>query len=1113
MKQQAHIESFLKRVRSLRSRTLALHGTNLLLTYIAGSYLLACLLAWSYPPAVEWVWPATGTFLGGLVYIVFKYFIRSLFTPFSQDDAALLTESSYPDLNNALINSSQLGRRLEGSQLSNPVTLEFIRELHRRTAPVVKNIDPSSVIDRQSMTTGRNCLLATLSSLILIALFSPEFLIQGYEHWTTPKSPTQVSQLQSTDPHLLVPEAADVNYSIESLELAFHFPSYTGMKKESIKPSDGKIHVLPGTEVKISATTNAPVTGADLVFNEKDNFAMSTESAVVLKGSLLIKEKGFYQFRVKAPQGNKHLLAKKYPVTLGKDRPPNIVLFLANPKPVYFDTDKVNLFYEGKDDFGIKSVELIFFINGKIKRLPVKKFKHNEKDAKGSYTWTLAQMDVSPGDEVQYYLEIKDNDNVFGPNTGQSEAYTFTIFDSTKEMGNLIAMQEELTEKMIALLATGLVRGASLKNQPGNLMGWKQLFTTSADELIEIVTLAQRIHDRGKTIDQFPQSYLNLLKNITTGLSHIRRNQIDALNDLQETLHKPTRANFEEHSPYTSINDRMVGHLENDILFLVKMTNKQKLDRMMGLEEELNELTQTLREEFEKLKDQKSPSAPNELKSKIDKIRETLQKIMDQLSKQTQSMPDEFLNPNAFKRLNMDKFSASLEKMQDLVNRGKLEEALEELKKMAEDLQLLANKLNRADSESDNFIDPEIMEVLDESIRKLDQLKDRQQKLVEETTKMNRKLRQQQSKQFEDELNKLFEELLRNVNAIRELFKNDDKFLEEHEVMKQLHKLMDEEARLKRKVSELSQATIDSNQSEEEELDQHFAKLNKARREQSKIKQEKDSLRVNEFQRFKEALPQLLEKYDSLNELAKLQDLSEFANLFKKTYPDVLRWQNNMRMTPNLRENLSGKVDEDLKQATLLNNEIAKKLGSMIRSIRKNYDSSITEKQKQELDQLAKQESQMREETEQMSQLFEQLNKENPMIPPELQRGIGQTGRHMKRAEKNLRQQNIQEGIEAENLALKGLNDTRDMLNQMKNSNEKTGKTQQQSPSKLGTGSNPDSRRGGSVRMQKERVLLPSEDQYQAPQEFREEILNAMKKQTPKDYQRMVMEYYRDLVK
>ena len=30
--------------------------------------------------------------------------------------------------------------------------------------------------------------------------------------------------------------------------------------------------------------------------------------------------------------------------------------------------------------------------------------------------------------------------------------------------------------------------------------------------------------------------------------------------------------------------------------------------------------------------------------------------------------------------------------------------------------------------------------------------------------------------------------------------------------------------------------------------------------------------------------------------------------------------------------------------------------------------------------------------------------------------------------------------------------------------------------------------------------------------EFREEILNAMKKQTVEDYERMVMEYYKDLV-
>ena len=135
------------------------------------------------------------------------------------------------------------------------------------------------------------------------------------------------------------------------------------------------------------------------------------------------------------------------------------------------------------------------------------------------------------------------------------------------------------------------------------------------------------------------------------------------------------------------------------------------------------------------------------------------------------------------------------------------------------------------------------------------------------------------------------------------------------------------------------------------------------------------------------------------------------------------------------------------------------------------------------------------------------------MVSPELSRRMGQTGRHMKRAETSLQEQDIRESIESENQALKGLNDTRDMLNQMENPNGKARKAQRQTPRKLGTGSSRDSRRGGPQRMQKERILLPAEDQYQAPKEFREEILNAMKKQTPKDYQRMVVEYYKNLVK
>lgn len=66
----------------------------------------------------------------------------------------------------------------------------------------------------------------------------------------------------------------------------------------------------------------------------------------------------------------------------------------------------------------------------------------------------------------------------------------------------------------------------------------------------------------------------------------------------------------------------------------------------------------------------------------------------------------------------------------------------------------------------------------------------------------------------------------------------------------------------------------------------------------------------------------------------------------------------------------------------------------------------------------------------------------------------------------------------------------------------------------LGTGKARDSSTGGgSIRMQRERVTLPTEDQYKVPQQFREEILEAMKHQAPRQYEKMVSQYYKELVK
>ena len=102
-------------------------------------------------------------------------------------------------------------------------------------------------------------------------------------------------------------------------------------------------------------------------------------------------------------------------------------------------------------------------------------------------------------------------------------------------------------------------------------------------------------------------------------MTAIRKDQIDTINKIQGTILKPTPASFNMGS-VEILNARMVGHLEQDILYLIKITNNQKMDQVMDLENQLSQLTQALQEEFENIRDKKSPLTPNQLKSKLNEI-------------------------------------------------------------------------------------------------------------------------------------------------------------------------------------------------------------------------------------------------------------------------------------------------------------------------------------------------------------------------------------------------------------------------------------------------------------------------------------------------------------
>ena len=1100
------IENFLDRVCRKQTVVLTANGLYLALAVVVFGYLAGNLSLYYAADSKKYLIPFCLALLFPLGYIVFRC-LAKVVSGFSKEQAALLVEKHHPELKNSLINSWQLKKYLADPDAGKFVSVAFIRELLKETGKRIEGISVDPLIDKKALIRNRNVFLSVLLLTGFTFLLLPDFFARGYNHFVNSPIPVRLSSavVEKTN---LSPTAAQ-NYAIEKIRLKFNYPAYTRLPSETIDRPE--VHALPGTEVQVQATANLPLQGAELIIHGKNRYSMAVENGRQLTGTFLVENQGFYQFGLKADDGAKITLPDKYPISLKKDEYPKIVLFPSNPKPVYYESDSVRFFYEGHDDFGIGKLNLIVDVNGKTTPMLIQNAKGAENDVKGSYTWNLNEMVFRPGDEVRYYLEIYDNDNISGPKSGLSEIFAFTLFDSRKELENLINLQDELVDKMISLLAKGLVGNEIIS--AGTLSDRKELkdfLASNTDQLIEIIQLAQRIADQAELMESFPESYLTFFQNVISGLNAIRQEQIDMLQTLSSPVPETTPVGY-NFPPIKPLNEKLVSHLERDILFLVKISNRQKISQVMDMGMQLSELAQSLRDEFEKIKDKKAPLDDSKLKQQIQKIQQILEKMMKQLARQTQGLPDEFINSKAFESLDLNKFNESLDEIMKMVKQGQIDNAISVLDALTKDLNTLARQLDETASQMDDLVDRQLMEKIDKAIQNILKLEKEQKDLLEGTTKIHQSLRSAQFEKFESTLKDFFASLKKDVNDIQAILRGTAQFLDDNPKMKKIGNLLDEENRLNLEIQELEQEVVDATL--KPELDDKFKELRQARNKLAALTAKKNALRLQTYDDFKTYLPEFLGKYDALEELAQLFDLNEFNSLYKNTYPDTFRWQHNLRSITKPDPILSERLNNDLRGVRKLNSEISKKLGSMMVDLREKYSSLISEADKTKLQKMSQRQNQTRQGTEELAREFSQMSNSNPMISPEFSMKMSNAGKYMKIAENDLRRTNVPESIDSENNALRELSETREMLDAMKNAGSGQKKSGKQSLVKLGSGRARDPRQGGAMRMQREKIRLPSEDQYKVPGEFRSEILKAMKHQYPKKYERFVTEYYKELVK
>ena len=172
----------------------------------------------------------------------------------------------------------------------------------------------------------------------------------------------------------------------------------------------------------------------------------------------------------------------------------------------------------------------------------------------------------------------------------------------------------------------------------------------------------------------------------------------------------------------------------------------------------------------------------------------------------------------------------------------------------------------------------------------------------------------------------------------------------------------------------------------------------------------------------------------------------------------------------------------------------------------------MSEHEQKQMQKLAEDQKRLQGETKKLEQQLDKLGQELPIVGQGMPQMLQEAGQAMGESSQGLKQGDAPGSGGAQQRALDSLNQFREALQQM-GGQKGGGSGGVPLPFAPPSGSgDPDGSPGGRD-PRGEKVEIPKPEQYRAPAEFREEILEAAKQGTAEQYREAVRKYYEEIVK
>ena len=542
-----------------------------------------------------------------------------------------------PRLASDLISSVELGDgpRPEGQR--GAFSPALVHALVESTAQKLGAVDADALVPRQPLWRPARAVAVAALFAILVAALAPARVSSGWR------------AMLSSDPGGRFAGAARSPVPlVGDLELTLHYPAYTARESVRLPSASGEVRVLPGTRVAIETTALEPAATAWIAFGDEaaEKGAVPDLPLAVdghhLRGEFEVKEPVKYRFLLAAQNGKRRVEATTRTIEIEPDREPVVELHAPADELDVTGMKRIELAYVAEDDYGLTRAELVFASAGeKERRRPIelpaaKAGDPPPRSAQNKLLWDLADVPLTPGTRVAYHVEVFDNDAVSGSKAGRSKEFYLRVLSPRERHERLIARQRELFENLVKALGGRLTVGGL------DLHAHESLHKESGALVIEIGTVVAALDKDEMAAKQLRKALGEM------------RGRIDKLVGKEAKLLK--RAGRADRIPaavasaFTVSDKAVVAELEDDVILLSDWLDRQDLENLLAINDEIKAHRDRLAKLFEEYK--RTGSA--EIKAEIEReLRALEQRLAEQAQRQNR-MPadvlDQFVNAEGIRQ-------------------------------------------------------------------------------------------------------------------------------------------------------------------------------------------------------------------------------------------------------------------------------------------------------------------------------------------------------------------------------------------------------------------------------------------------------------------------------